>query len=604
MLCLKSQKGFAVFYLTMLVMAVALGLTASVFALSASQQKIAQDAVRSSQAYYAAEAGAEDAIYRIKKMLDIPSEYSINVGQDIVNISVDSPNSNRRVVTAIASVNGAVRKTQITLSISAVNPEFFYGTQAGTLGVEMENNSRIEGIGGSAGNIYSNGSIFGAQGVVITGDAFVATGMLQDQTHTVYNSGQVFGQTNPVIDMAQSFKPSISEKLVKASVYIKKIGSPSNRTIRIMTDSAGSPSKAQLASATLSGSLVGTSYGWVDVVFPSPSSLVQDTVYWLVFDAAQDNNDYWSWGKDNEQGYGNGQAKYTQNWNSASPVWTTIAGDLDFKIFMGGQATSLNDVLVKGNASANTINNSKICGDAYYQTIDSGSLSFLNSPSSPCSSPLTPGTAHPASPDPPLQNMPLSDSNINQWEDDAEKGGVLSGDLVVAVSMSYGPKKIEGNLTVDGSKTLTLTGAIYVTGNINIGNGASVRCDASYGANSCILIADGWIHIENNGIFSGSGQAGSYVMLLSNSICDGSFPTGCTNHNAAIDLHNNAAGAVFYAGNGLIYLHNGVEVSELTGKKLHLENNAIVRYAQGLASANFSSGPGASWQIEDWQEIE
>ena len=604
MFYLEKQKGFAVFYLTMLVMAVALGLTASVFALSASQQKIAQDAVRTSQAYYTAEAGVEDAVFRVKKMMDIPSEYTINIGQDAVNVSVDSPSQNRRVVTAVASANGAVRKMQTALSISAVNPEFFYGAQAGTGGIEMENNSSIEGLSGVAGNVYSNGSITGDSNAVITGDVFVATGMLIDQTHTVYNNDQVFGQANPVIDMAQSFKPSVSEKLVKASIYIKKIGSPSDRTVLITTDNGGSPSKTVLASATFSSSLVGTAYGWVDVVFSSPPNLTQNTVYWLVFDATADSGKYWAWGKDSNQGYGNGQAKYTQDWNAASPVWTLIAGDLNFKTFMGGQFTSLSNVLVKGNASANTIGNSDICGDAYYQTIDSGSLSFLNSPSSPCSSPLTPGTAHPNSPDPPLQNMPISESNINQWKQDAEQGGVRSGDLVVSSNMSYGPKKIEGNLTVSANQILTLTGAVYVTGNIQISNGGSVRCAVSYGENSCVLMADGWVHIENNGVFSGSGQAGSYIMLLSNSLCDGSSSSGCTDHNSAIDLHNNAVGAVFYAGNGLIYLHNGVEVSELTGKKLHLENNAIIRYAQGLASASFSSGPGASWQIETWQEIE
>ena len=93
-------------------------------------------------------------------------------------------------------------------------------------------------------------------------------------------------------------------------------------------------------------------------------------------------------------------------------------------------------------------------------------------------------------------------------------------------------------------------------------------------------------------------------MILSASNCAGSFSTGCTHHNAAMDLHNGATGAVFYANDGLIHLHNGVVVSELTAKKIQLEQGAIIRYEQGIANAGFSSGPGGSWRVESWKEVE
>ena len=118
------------------------------------------------------------------------------------------------------------------------------------------------------------------------------------------------------------------------------------------------------------------------------------------------------------------------------------------------------------------------------------------------------------------------------------------------------------------------------------------------------MITDSWAHIANNGIFSGSGQAGSYIMILSVLNCDGTPKQGCTHHDAAMDLHNGAVGAVFYASEGLIYLHNGVEVSELVAKKIHLDQGAVIRYEQGLANASFSAGPGASWELAGWKEIE
>lgn len=601
-----NQKGFALYLVIVLILVIFAGIVFSISILTSYQLKILKDITRSNKAYFAAEAGIEDAIYRLKKSLNVSSNYNLVVGDSLVNVSIDYPSSKTRIITAKGSFANAFRKLEVSLTVSSERFDFFYGAQAGELGVEMENNSRIEGAGGVAGNVYSNGSIKGGTGATITGNVFVATGMSQNQTHTLYNDDQVFGQTNPIIDIAQSFKPSISEKLVKVSIYIKKVRNPSNRMVRILTDNGGSPSKTILATSTLQANLVGTSYGWVDIVFPNPPNLTSDETYWLMIDASQDNNDYWVWGKDKNLGYGNGVAKYTQDWTVANPVWTMISGDLNFKIFMGGQQTSLEDVIVLGDAHANTIKNSRICGDAYYQTIDSASLNFLNNPSTPtCFNPLTPGTAFPDSEDPPLENMPISDSIINQWKKEAEDGGVFNGDFVVNSNVSLGPKKIQGNLIMNSNnKTLTITGTVYVTGYIDISNGSTIQCDPSYGLYSCIIIADKWIHIINNGIFKGSGQPGSYVLLLTTSPCDGQTVGDCTHYNAAMDIHNNAIGAIFYAANGMIYLHNGVEASELTAKKIHLENNAIIRYEQGLVNANFSSGPGGGWKIVSWKEVE
>lgn len=120
-----------------------------------------------------------------------------------------------------------------------------------------------------------------------------------------------------------------------------------------------------------------------------------------------------------------------------------------------------------------------------------------------------------------------------------------------------------------------------------------------------MVISDKYIGISNNGTFRGSGQSGSYLMLLTTSNCDGSFSSpDCNSNNSAIDLHNQAVGVIFYAPNGMIFLHNGVNITEATGYKLKLDNTASITYDQGLANAQFSSGPGASWQINNWKEVE
>jgi len=441
--CIKyNQKGFAALLITFLILAVIFSIATSIAILTFGQEKIARNIVKSGRAYYVAEAGIEDAVYRI---VNVPSSYTLAVGDDSVDIAVDSSKPKIRIITALSNVNNVFRKLEIYLSVNTVTPQFFYGVQAGDLGIRMEENSYVQGTGGAAGNVYSNGTINGDNKAKITGNAFVAAG------------------------------------------------------------------------------------------------------------------------------------------------------------------ASLNYVSVLGDAHANTITNSEICGDAYYQTIDGNSLNFLNNPSS-CS-PKTPGTAYPGSTDPPLENMPISDSNIKQWKDDAAKGGVYSGNFTIDSPTDFtslGPKKIDGNLVFGKTgQTLNVTGTIYVTGYIDINkSNLTIQCDPAYGLNSCIILADKWIAVKNNAIFSGAIPGNSYILFLSNSNCNGSSPTDCSTGNSAIYLKNNAIGAIFYAGNGLVYIENGVNATELTGRKIHLSQGAFVSYETGLINVGFSSGPGGGWQIDSWKEVE
>jgi hypothetical protein len=111
-----------------------------------------------------------------------------------------------------------------------------------------------------------------------------------------------------------------------------------------------------------------------------------------------------------------------------------------------------------------------------------------------------------------------------------------------------------------------------------------------------VIIADGVITVENNVIISGSGQPGSYVLILS---------TKSDTTNPVINIRNNSAGsAIYYANSGLIYLKNNMVAREVTGYKIQIENNAEIQYESGLEEANFSSGPGGSWKIVSWREGE
>ena len=547
--------------------------------------------INSKLSYFTAEAGDEDAIYRTKKgkQLSNPEVTTLNGGS--VSVAVVDIDSSNKEVTSNSTVSSLVRNVQTVIN-TGVGSDFAYGAQVGEGGLVMQNNSAITGIGGAAGNVYSNGPISGSSGTSITGSATAATSAVLDKQSTVCNQDNIIGQTNPSIDFAQSFVPSDSKPIYKVSLYIKKVGAsnPPTAYVKIVSDNTGSPSTTSLSSATLPVSLVTTSYGWVDVTFASPYTVTAGQKYWLLLDAPQNSNYYWTWCSDSNNGSGNGLGKYKQTW-STSGSWTQITGDLNIKTYLGAGPGVISNISSIGiNAYANTITGSNITGTAYCQT-GSGNNKACNT----------------SQPDPAPLAMPISQGNIDQWKSDAAAGGTITGNCPGAsgCSNSMGPKKIVGNLTIN-STTQTLTGVLYVTGNILLSNNATLRCASSFGANSCVILADGWIEASNNATFAGSGQAGSYALVISTIAgCNGGSSPSCTPDNSAgIDIDNNTTGGVFFTSASMISMGNNATVKSITGYKLDLQNNATIQYEQGVANANFSSGPSGGWNVKSWNEVQ
>ncbi|KKS26554.1 MAG: hypothetical protein UU87_C0001G0069 [Parcubacteria group bacterium GW2011_GWA2_42_11] len=572
--CFDSQAGFVALLSTLVVLAMMLVVVGVIGLLTINQQKIASNLIKSTQAYYAADAGAQDSLYRIIKGKDYQASNSLAVAYGTALINITDAGV-EKVVYINGEADNRFRSLRIRLSIDTENISFFYGVQVGDGGLVMSNNS------GVIGSVYSNGSVQGGNGAVISGDVFVAsTATNSDQQSEIVNSDFIFGQASPAIDAAQSFTPSISDRLNKISLYLKKTGVPGNKTVRILTDNGGSPSKnlvAPGAYGTLNdGQVSQSNYGWIDITFNTPPNLIAGVKYWIVIDSSINSSNYFYWGNDAGDTYAGGTGKYSYNWNAASPSWLAVNGDLAFRAYLGGTINSLNTLAVGGHAHANTINSCSITGDAYYQTIINSSVG---------------GNYYPNSPDPAMENMPVSQSNIDDWKSDATAGGVINGNYILtngAIS-SLGPRKIIGNLEVSNNADLTITGTIYVTGAINIFNGAKLRLGSNYGLTSGIILTDGLIDVSNNAIFYGNG-IGTYLMFLS------------TKSGAAINVANNANTVIFYASEGTVSINNNAILKEVTAYQISLLNGAQVVYESGLASAKFSSGAGAGWAIESWEE--
>ncbi len=200
------------------------------------------------------------------------------------------------------------------------------------------------------------------------------------------------------------------------------------------------------------------------------------------------------------------------------------------------------------------------------------------------------------------RSLPISDAVISQWKDDAASlGTISSGTCSQDWSPPTTPYTLPGGvlaqtLVLNNNQTLILEGTVWVKCNADISNGSTIRLSPAYGSRSGLLIADGWIHLQNNGQFSGSGTAGSYLMLLSTA-------SGGGHHGSAIDLHNNAAGAIFYAGSGLIHLHQNVAATALSADRVELENNASITYESALSTLTFAMKASGGGDIRRWEEI-
>jgi len=518
-------------------------------------------------------------------------------------------------VLSTGTVGGVEKKVKVTVTKQATETgaEFFYGVQVGAGGLTMDNGSHVEG------NVYSNGTITGSPGTsaYITGDTVVAggTALTPDQTQLTTTLDYSFGcRNNCSQDLAQSFKPATTEVINKVRLYLKKVSTPGNFNILICEDNGNKPKTTDCATGEILANQVTTSYGWIEVSLNTNPILNQGQTYWIVFDAGQNDSKYYQTKYDNS-GYANGFGLYNiSNWDSGS--WNNLGGDFAFQTLMGGVITKIDKMLVgctdnnpdhcsnvncntptgSADASAHQILNSLIKCDAYYAN-DPADIQGTTVKGVKYNRTSVP----PNLSDPPPEDMPISDTQISQWKTELGAGDTIYGDYIldgIGAIASLGPTKITGNLTITNKAKLTVTGSIWVVGNVTFDNLSQISLATSYHTNSGLIMADGKITISNNCEFFGSGEEDSYIMVLStNNSKDLTSP--------AIKIDNNAEAVIFYASQGLVNVKQNALLREVTAYQLHVSEGAAVLYESGLANAKFTHGPGGIWVIKSktWQEI-
>jgi len=165
----NNQKGFVVFFITILVLVAVFGIALSISLLTLGQQKIINNIIKSTQVYFIAEAGIEDALLRLNNNPSMAAlSYNLNVGTGSTNVVISDSIGGSRTITSLGDTSNRKRKVQVIYAIDSNDVSFHYGIQVGDLGLEMNGNAVVHG------NVFSNGLIVGDSNTKIYGDAISA----------------------------------------------------------------------------------------------------------------------------------------------------------------------------------------------------------------------------------------------------------------------------------------------------------------------------------------------------------------------------------------------------------------------------------------------
>src|SRR3989344_9296795 len=93
-----GQKGFAAILSAMIVMSIILIVIASLSLTTIIEQKISSNIVQSAQAYYAAETGIEDSLYRLIKNKNYSSSNTIAVGPNNAVVTITDASNKKNIL--------------------------------------------------------------------------------------------------------------------------------------------------------------------------------------------------------------------------------------------------------------------------------------------------------------------------------------------------------------------------------------------------------------------------------------------------------------------------------------------------------------------------
>lgn len=167
--------------------------------------------------------------------------------------------------------------------------------------------------------------------------------------------------------------------------------------------------------------------------------------------------------------------------------------------------------------------------------------------------------------------------------------------------------RLNGNVDAASSCNLTITGDVYITGNLDIGGAATIRVADSVGARRPVVVVDGTINSAGSGqiIANSSGTGIHFISYRSNAPCNPS----CTSITGT-ELRNtqnlqtvnvggaaNLPGMIFQAYWGRVTIAGSGNIGAAVGQTVDLSGAGTVTFGTRLSSGE------RSWTISSYQRI-
>lgn len=202
--------------------------------------------------------------------------------------------------TANATINTTYKNYDTSEQGQTLN---LISTNADVLAATFNDIQSVAASGGSITNyLSSDGTNFEAA-TIGTQQIFTSVGnqlkfqtvligkTITPSTVSTYNPSYIKGieLKSTTAKAAQSFVPSLTQNIARIDLLATYIGVPGTITLRIETDSSGSPSGTLVnvnATATLAYSALNTNFSWATFNLASSISLTSGVTYWLVVAAA------------------------------------------------------------------------------------------------------------------------------------------------------------------------------------------------------------------------------------------------------------------------------------------------------------------------------
>ncbi len=185
----------------------------------------------------------------------------------------------------------------------------------------------------------------------------------------------------------------------------------------------------------------------------------------------------------------------------------------------------------------------------------------------------------------------LLDLQLNYWKDQAIAGGTVMGNIDIpnsatTGSLSLGPSEINGDLIIGTNNDITITGTLYVHGNITIHSNVNIGQSSEFQDKLTMIIADGIIGVDSNVAFQkfgGPSATGAFILVSTHAAVSG--------NPAAVELNSNAGphdvgDVILFATSGDVRVGSkntvlgvfGTHGTDASYPAVMLDSNVVVNY--------------------------